>query len=144
MELPLVRNVLEAPPCSDPDNLVVKRVARVEQVLKDLIHNRLLLLGDLDSNPLRNDNGDPAADDVETRLLLGHFSNQGLVEKGIKVQLVVQYVRSETDGCVDGVFEKDILVLRGCDRQYVSSKRCSETHWQQSRRLGAAAGRSNL
>jgi hypothetical protein len=52
LKLPLVCNVLESPSCSDTNNLVVEGVARIEQVLVDLVDNALLVLVYLDGDPL--------------------------------------------------------------------------------------------
>lgn len=54
-----------------------------------MIYDRLLLLGNLDGNPLRDDDGDTAADDVEARLLLACFSYESILKEGVKVQLIV-------------------------------------------------------
>ena len=65
LELPLIRNSVELPPGRYPNNLVVETVGFVQQVLEDLVDNRLLLLGHLDSDPLRDDDCDATANDVE-------------------------------------------------------------------------------
>jgi hypothetical protein len=52
LELPFVCNVLESPSCGDTNNLVVEGVARIKQVLVDLVDNALLVLVDLDGDPL--------------------------------------------------------------------------------------------
>lgn len=120
MELPLISDVLEAPPSSDPNDLVVEWIACVQQVLEDLVHNRLLFLSNLDGDPLRDDNGDASADDVEARLLLASFSHQRLLEECIEIQLIMQDVGSKTNGRIDGIFEQYVFVVRRCDGQYAS------------------------
>ncbi len=83
-------------------------------MLEDLVHNWLLLLGDLDSDPLGDDDGDAAADDVEAGFLLSRFGDECLLEEGVKVELIMQDVGGEANRCVDRVLEQDILILRRC------------------------------
>jgi C4-dicarboxylate-specific signal transduction histidine kinase len=52
LELPFVCNVLESPSCGDTNNLVVEGIARIEQVLVNLVDNTLLVLVDFDGDPL--------------------------------------------------------------------------------------------
>ena len=94
-------------------------------MLKDLVHYGLLLLSNFDGNPLRDDDGDTTADDVETRFPLARFSNESVRKERIEVKLVVQNVGSKTNCCVDGVFEKDILVVRSYNHQ----REC-KSRWQ--------------
>lgn len=89
MKLPLISDILETATCGDSDHLIVERVTCVEQVLKDLIYDRLLLLRNLDSNPLRDDDGDAAADDVEAGLLLASLRDKSVFEESVKVELIV-------------------------------------------------------
>jgi hypothetical protein len=83
-------------------------------MLEDLIHNRLLLLGNLDSNPLGDDDGDAAANDVVSWLLLACFDDQGLFDEGVKVDLVVEDIGCETNSSVYGVFEENVFVVGSC------------------------------
>jgi hypothetical protein len=101
LELPLIDNGVELSSCGDANNLVVQRIATVKQMLEDLVNNGLLLFGNLNGNPLCDDDGDTATDDVEARLLLASLSNQSVLEEGIEIELIVQYVCCETNGGVN-------------------------------------------
>lgn len=89
MKLPLISNILETATGSNSDDLVVERITCIQQMLEDLIHDRLLLLCNLDGDPLRNDNCNSTADDVEAWLLLTSFRYEGILEEGVEVELIV-------------------------------------------------------
>lgn len=116
LELPLVCNGMELSSGCYSNNLVIQRVALVEEMLEDLVDYGLLLLGHLDGDPLRNDYGNSTTDDVEARGLLGRFHNQGVFQKRVKVDLVVEDVSCKANGCVYRVLEQDILILGSCRR----------------------------
>lgn len=96
-------------------------------MLEDLIHDRLLVLCNLDSNPLGDDDGDSTAYDVEARLLLTRFRHERVLEKGVKVELVVQDIGSEANGRVDGVLEEDVLVVGRCHGQSEQHRMASDS-----------------
>ena len=116
MELPLIGNVLESATGGDSDDLVVQRITYVQKMLENLIHDRLLLLCNLDCNPLRDDNCNAAADDVEACLLLTSFRYECVLEEGVEVNLIMQDISSKADRRVNGVFEEDVFVIRCCYR----------------------------
>jgi hypothetical protein len=112
VKLPLVCYVLELAPSGNSHYLVVERIALVQEMLEDLIHDGLLLFGNLDGYPLRDDNCDATTNDVVTCLLLACFSDQRVLEEGVKIDLIVENIGSETDRGVYRVFEEDILIVR--------------------------------
>lgn len=66
---------MELPACGDPNHLVVHRIILVKQMLEDLVYDRLLLLGHLDSYPLRDDDGDATADNIVAWLLFRNLDD---------------------------------------------------------------------
>lgn len=63
-------------------------------MIVNLVHNRLLLLGDLDGYPLCYNDGDTAPDDVKAGFLFLGFRNEGVLDEGVEVELVMQNVSS--------------------------------------------------
>jgi hypothetical protein len=116
LEFPLIGHSMELPSSGDANDLVVHRIAAVKKMLEDLVDNRLLLFGHLDSNPLRDDDSDAATDDVEARLPLPCLNNQGVFEERVKVELLVEYISCEPNGGIDRVFEENVFVVRSCRR----------------------------
>jgi hypothetical protein len=112
VKLPLVCYVLELAPSGNSYYLVVERIALVQEMLEDLIHDGLLLFRNLDGYPLRDDNCDATTNDVVTGLLLACFSDQRVLEEGVEIDLIVENIGSETDSGVHRVFEEDILIIR--------------------------------
>jgi hypothetical protein len=76
MELPLVCDLSELATGGDSDDLIVQWVILVHEMLEDLIDNGLFLFCNFDGDPLRDDDGDTAANDIVARLLLASFRNQ--------------------------------------------------------------------
>jgi hypothetical protein len=105
VELPLIRNIFKLPASGDSNYLVIQGIILVQQMLVDLVYNRLLVFRDPNRNPLGNNNGDTPTDDVEPGLLFLRLRDQRILNEGVKVELIVQYVGSETDGGVNRVFE---------------------------------------
>jgi hypothetical protein len=112
VKLPLVCYVLELAPSGNSYYLVVERIALVQEMLEDLIHDGLLLFRNLDGYPLRDDNCNATTNDVVTGLLLTCFSDQRVLEEGVEIDLIVENIGSETDSGVYRVFEEDILIIR--------------------------------
>jgi hypothetical protein len=112
VKLPLVCYVLELAPSGNSYHLVVERIALVQEMLEDLIHDGLLLLRNFDSYPLRYDNRDTTTNDIVTGLLFACFSDQRVLEEGIEIDLIVENIGSKTDSSVYRVLEEDILIIR--------------------------------
>lgn len=81
-------------------------------MLEDLVYDWLLVLSDLDGDPLRDDDCDAAADDVVTWLLLACFWYQCIGQEEVEVDLVVEDICGKANSGVDGVFEEYVFVVR--------------------------------
>jgi hypothetical protein len=75
VELPLIDNSVELPACGNANDLVVQGIAAVKQMLEDLVNDWLLLFGNLNGNPLCDDDSDTTTNDIEARILLASLGN---------------------------------------------------------------------
>ena len=103
---------MKFPSRSYSHHLIVHWITLIEKVLEDLVDDRLLLLGHLNSYPLGDDNGNAATNDIEARCLLRCLDNQGLLKEGVEVKLIVQNISCQSNGGVNRILEEDVFVLR--------------------------------
>ena len=112
LKLPLVGDGMEFPSRSYSHHLIVHGIALIKKMLEDLVNDRLLLLGHLNSYPLGDDNGDAATNDVEARCLLRCLDNQRLFKEGVEIKLIVQNISCQSNGGVNRILEEDVFVFR--------------------------------
>lgn len=110
LEFPLINTVLQVPGCRKPDDEIIERIIPVEEMLRNLVDGGADGCRNLDGNPLSDEDGDAATDDVVAGLRNLDFVDEGLLEEGVKVDVGVEELGGEADGGVDGVFSEDVLV----------------------------------
>lgn len=124
-EFPFICNVPELAARGDTNDLIVERVALVEEMLVDLINNRLCLFRDLHGDPLGDDNSDTTANDVVSRFLLLSFRDQGVGDEGVEIEMVDQSISRKANSRIYRIFEQDILIFRRCNvLAYINSSLC--------------------
>jgi hypothetical protein len=92
-EFPLIRHVNKFPTSRHTNDLVIKRIASVEKMLVDLVYDWLSGFGYFDTYPLRDYDGNAAADDVVTGFPLLRLSDQGILDEGIEVETIYEDIR---------------------------------------------------
>jgi hypothetical protein len=63
---------------------------------------------------LRDNDGNPASNDVVTLFLLACFGDKRILNKGVEVKLIVKDIGGKANSCINRILEEDILVIWGC------------------------------
>jgi len=64
---------------------------------------------------LRDNDGNPASNDVVTLFLLACFGDKRILNKGVEIKLIVKDIGGKANSCINRIFEEDILVVRCCE-----------------------------
>lgn len=110
-ELPIIYYVFELSSGSNSDNLIVTGVVGVKQMLENLVNQGSVFCGDLDCDPLTEEDSNTATQDVEPGLLFLYFDDDCIGKERVKVEMLLQDCGSQSYRCVYRVLEQDILVI---------------------------------
>jgi hypothetical protein len=111
-ELPIIYYILELSSGGNSDNLIVAGVIGIKQMLENLVDQRSVFCGDLDCDPLTEEDSNTTAKNVESGLLFLYFDDNCVGKERVKVEMLLQDCGSQSYRCVNRVLEQDILVVR--------------------------------
>jgi hypothetical protein len=81
-------------------------------MLENLVDQRSVFCGDLDCDPLTEEDSNTTAKNVESGLLFLYFDDNCVGKERVKVEMLLQDCGSQSYRCVNRVLEQDILVVR--------------------------------